>query len=77
MSESTRTVWIRRADGRPVRMWAIWGPDTSGLNWDDSRWRELDDGEYRMAIGPLPPIPFHVRAGRAYLDDGQPLRLPG
>lgn len=77
MIEQTRTVWIRRANGRPVRMWVIWGSDTSGLNWDDSRWREFEDGECRMSIGPLPPIPFRVIDGRAYLETGQPFRLNG
>jgi hypothetical protein len=73
----TRTVWIRRPDGRPVRMWFLWGRDNSGLEWNDSRWREFEDGEYRLTLGALPPIPFLVRDGRAYLVDGGPLRLAG
>jgi hypothetical protein len=56
-------------------MWVIWGSDASGLSWTDSRWREFVDGDYNLHLGELPPVPFRIEGGRAYLDDGRPLQL--
>ena len=74
---TTRTVWIRHRDGRPVRMWVLWGNDNSGLEWNDGRWQEFADGDYDLHLGQLPPIAFRVVDGRAFLDDGRRLALPG
>lgn len=72
------TIHIRREDAKgrwlPVRSWVIWG-DARALEWNDARWAEIGDGAYRLEIDAVPPVPFEVRDGRAYLTDGGPLRL--
>jgi hypothetical protein len=58
-------------------MWVLWGPDNSGLEWNDGRWREFADGDYSLYLGQLPAIAFRVVDGQAFLDNGQPLVPPG
>lgn len=71
-------IHIRREDAKgrwlPVRSWVIWG-DARALEWNDARWAEIGDGAYRLEVDAVPPVPFEVRDGRAYLTDGGPLRL--